>query len=244
MRSAGRVDFTAYLKAIALLVRNPGLTLAPLLMAVAQILLFMVMPMDSGGGGILSMANSSITSLLAQLLNSFGLAVSLIMAENVWRHGGARFDDAWETAKRNAGGILLAAIGFNFVTWIAAYLGSAIPLGSVVLGIVACFFFIYTLPAAAIGGVPGGAALQVALERARGAVLPTVIVTAVYLFVYYVLTSLVAEAIVPLVPDYDPYAPFVVGRLLVAVIQAIAAGYVALVLAKAYDDASYGRYYR
>jgi hypothetical protein len=217
--------------------------LAPLLMAVAQILLLMVMPMDTGGG-LLTMANSSITSLLVQLLNSFGLAVSLIMAENVWRRGDARFDDAWESARRNVGGILLAAIGYNFVTWIAAYFGAFVPFGSIVLSVVASFFFIYTLPAAAIGGVPGGAALQAALERAQRSPLPTIVVTAVYLFVFYILTSLVTEAILPLVLENDQNAPFVTGKLIVAVIEAFAAGYVALVLAKAYDDASYGRYYR
>ncbi len=243
MRSAGRADFTAYLKAIGLLARNPGLALAPLLMAVAQVLLLMVMPMDNGGG-LVGMANASITSLIVQLLNSFGLAVSLIMAENVWRHGGARFDDAWESARRNAGGIFLAAIGFNFVTWIAAYFGAFIPFGSIVLGIVASFFFIYTLPAAAIGGVPGSAALQVALERAKGSPLPTAVVTVVYLFVYYILTSLVTETVLPLVLQNDSFAPDVIARLFIAIVQAIAAGYVALVLAKAYDDASYGRYYR
>jgi hypothetical protein len=242
VRSAGRVDFAAYLKAVGLLVRNPGLVLAPLLMAVAQVLLFMVMP--AGGGGLAGMANSGIASLIAQLLNSFGLAVSLIMAESLWRRGSARFDDAWETARRNAGGILLAAIGYNFVTWIAAYFGSPIPFGSLVLGVVASFFFIYTVPAAAIGGVPGGAALQAALERAKRSPLPTVLVTVVYLFVYFFLTSLVTEWVLPLVFASVPYAPEVVGRLVVALVEAIAAGYVALVLAKAYDDASYGRFFR
>ena len=243
MRFAGQVDFAAYLRAFWLLLRNPGLMLAPLLMSIAQVLLNMVMPMESGGG-LLGMANAGITSLISQLLNSFGLAVSLIMAESLWRKGSARFDDAWDAARRNAGGILLAAVGFNFVTWIAAYFGSPIPFGSIVLGVVACFFFIYTVPAAAIGGIPGGAALQVALERARSSPAPTLIVTAVYLFVYYILTPLLITAIEPFVLDYDPYAPYVVERLIAAVIEALAAGYVALVLAKAYDDASYSRYRR
>jgi hypothetical protein len=243
VRSASPVDFAAYLRAVGLLIRNPGLALAPLLMGVAQVLLFMVLPMGNGGG-LAGMANSGIASLIAQLLNSFGLAVSLIMAESLWRQRGARFDDAWEGARRNAGGILLAAVGYNFVIWIASYFGSAVPYGSIVLGVVASFFFIYTVPAAAIGGIPGGAALQVALERARRSPFPTAIVTAVYLFVYYILTAIVTDAVLPLVLEKDPYAPYVVGRIVAALVQAIAAGYVALVLAKAYDDASYGRFYR
>ena len=243
MRSAGWIDFTAYARAFWLLLRNPALALAPFLVAVVGILLSLAAPMESGAG-LVGAINNSLGSLVAQLLNSFGLAVSLIMADTVWRRGSARFDDAWDTARRNAGGILLAALGFNFVIWIAAYIGAILPFGSIALGIVAYFFFIYTLPAAANGGVPGGAALQVSLDRARSAPLPTAVVTAVYLFVYFILTTLVAQAILPLVAGNEPYAPYVVTRLMVALIEALAAGYVSLVLAKAYDDVSYGRYYR
>jgi hypothetical protein len=242
VRSLGRVDPVAYLRAVPLLVRNPGLALAPLMMSVGQVLLFMVVPMDSGGG-ILGMANASITSLIAQLLNSFGLAVSLIMAEAAWRRGSARFDDAWEEARRKAGDILLAALGYSFVIWVATLVGGIVPYGAIVLWFVASVFFVYTLPAAAIGGVPGGAALQSALERAQSSLLPALIVTIVYVFVYYLLTSLVTSALLPVLVENNVVPPTLVWRLIVALIQSVAAGYVALVLAKAYGDASYGRYF-
>ena len=241
MRRLGKVDAAAYFRAFGLLVRHPQIMLGPLLAAVAQVLLFMVFPTDAGGG-FLSSANSSLAGLIAQLIGSFGLAVAVIVADAAWRRGRAPFDDAWEESRRRAGDILFAALGFGFIIYIAGLLGSIIPVfGPIVVGLVAMFFFIYTIPAAAIGGVPGGGALQISLERARRSPLPTLLVTALYVFAFFYVPALAVGALTPLALGSSIFASDVAFSLIVAVIKAIVSGYVALVLAKTYDDVSYGR---
>ena len=214
MQKLGPVDLLAFLRAFALLARNPQIALAPLLVAIVQVLLFMLIPADSGAG-FLATANSGLAGLFAQLLSSFGLA--------------------------KAGDILIAALGFTFVIYVAQLVGSIIPLfGAIVLGLVALFFFIYALPAAAIGGVPGGAALQISLERARGAVLPTLLVTALYILTFFVAPTLIQAVLTPF--SFGPaFASRVVPSLIDALVRAILSSYFALILAKTYADISFGR---
>ncbi len=242
MNSLGRVDLLAYPRAFVLLARNPAIVLGPLLAALAQILLFMLVPSEPGSG-LLGSANSSIAGFIAQLISGLGLGLAVIVAEAAWRRGRAPFEEAWEEAQRRTGGILLATIGFSFVVYIAGLVGAIVPLfGPILLTLVAYYFFIYTIPAAAIGGFPGGAALQASLERARRAPLSTLLVTALYIFAFSYAPSLVIEALSPLLLGSSVLASGVVSSLLVGAIKAILGGYVALVLAKAYDDASYGRF--
>ncbi len=238
-----RVDVATYARAFVLLVRFPAVVLAPLLIAVAEVLVLRLLSI-SDVGGPLAGATSGIVGLLLQLLNSFALCVSLIVADSAWRTGRAPFDHAWDEARRKAGDIFMAAIGFSFILWAAALGGGLVgSVGALLLQAVAMFFFIYTLPAAAIGGVPGGAALQISLDRARSAVPATILVTVVYVLVYLVLPIL-AQSTLPSLLLLSPIGySEVVASLLGALIQAIAAGYVALVLAKTYNDVSYGRRY-
>ncbi|MBC5799470.1 MAG: hypothetical protein GIX03_05620 [Candidatus Eremiobacteraeota bacterium] len=242
MRRAGKTDLGSYLRAFPLLVRHPQIALAPFVAGVAQALLFRVLPGNGGGSGFLGSANSSIAGLAAQLIGFFGFAVALIVADTAWRRERAPFDDAWEEARRKAGDILMAAIGFGFVVYIAGLLGSFIPLaGPLVLGLLALFFFIYTLPAAAVGGVPGGAALQISVERARAAPLPTALVTAIYIAgILYIPAVVVGAVQAPLLSGNLP-APDIIAILVSAAVRAVCSGYVALVLAKTYADLSYGR---
>ncbi|GAC1309085.1 MAG: hypothetical protein NVSMB19_22630 [Vulcanimicrobiaceae bacterium] len=245
MRSlnAGKVDLLAYVRAFAMLARNPQIALAPLLAAVAQVLLFMVMPAEPGAG-FLGSANSSLAGLAAQLIASFGLAVALIVAETAWRRGRAPFDEAWDDARRKAGSILLAAIGFNFIVYVAGLVGGILgPIGSIVVTLLAYGFFIYTLPAAAIGGLPGTAALNGSFERAQRTVLATALVTALYIFAFSIAPTLIVELFSPILMSGSIFASGVVLSLVVAVFKALLTAYVAIVLAKMYDDASYGRFY-
>jgi hypothetical protein len=251
LRSLGGIDPGAYLRAFILLVRTPQIVLAPLLAAVVNVLLLMLVPGDTGG--FIGSANSGIAGLVAQLIASFGLAVALIVADAAWRSGRASFDDAWENARRRAGDILMAALGFNFVVYVAGLIGGFVGnIGAIVLSLVATYFFIYTLPAAAFGGIPGAAALQVSLERARASVAPTVLVTILYvagtlllpLLIFAVLYPLVLTALNAVGPHAtSPFVLDVVPRLIEAFINALVSSYVALVLAKTYADVSYGRRY-
>lgn len=241
--SAGKVDLMAYLRAFPLLLRNPQIVLAPLLASVAIVLLYKLLPAEVGAG-FLGSANSSIAGLIAQLISSFGLAVALIVAETAWRRGHAPFDAAWDEGRAKLGAIVFAAFGFNFIIYVAGLVGGVLgPIGSIVATIVAYVFFIYTIPAAAIGGLPGGAALNAAFERAQRTVLATALVTGLYIFAFTLAPTLVLEAISPLLMTTSIFANGDVVSLFVGVIKAILSGYVALVLAKMYDDASYGRYY-
>jgi hypothetical protein len=240
-RKSSPIDFAAYGQAFVLLVRNPQIALAPLVAYVAQILLFMLFPAEIGGGFI-SSANSGIAGLIAQLIGSFGLAVAIIVASTAWRRGRAPFDDAWEEARRKVGDIVFAAFGFGFVIYLAGLAGGFLGLyGALALTFVAYYFFIYTMPAAAIGGVPGGGALNVSVERARRAPLPTLAVTVVYMFAFTFVPTLVVQALSPVLLGSSIFANGIASSLLVAVIKAIVTGYVALVLAKTYEDVSYGR---
>jgi hypothetical protein len=240
-----KVDLAPYGRAVLMLFQFPTVMLAPLLMAVAQVLIFRLLSI-SDVGGPLAGATAGIAGLFVQLLTAFALGVSLIVADRAWRTGRSPFDQAWDEARRKAPDILLAALGFSFIIWVAAYAGSLIGaltlgFGSLVLECVALFFFIYTLPAAAIGGIPGGAALQISLERAKRAVPATIFVAVVYVLAYIVVPLLATDLMLPLLL-LTPFATSsVVASLLSAFAQAIAAGYVALVLAKVYNDVSYGR---
>ena len=95
------------------------------------------------------------------LVYGFCFGVAVIAANNVWRGRRATFDEAWEEGRHKAGGILIAAIGFYFLIYVGQYagrcLGSAVL--QIVLQLVAAFFLIYTIPAAAIGGMPGNLAI-------------------------------------------------------------------------------------
>ncbi len=241
MRNLGAVDFAAYGRAFVLLARNPLIALAPLVAYVAQILLFKLFPVQIDAG-FLSSANSGLAGLIAQLVGSFGLAVALIVASKAWRSARAPFDDAWDEARRKAGDILFAALGFGFVIYIASLVGSFLgEFGTIALTLVAYYFFIYTMPAAAIGGVPGSASLNVSVERARRAPLPTLVVTAVYMLAFTFVPTLAVQALGPVLLGNSLFASGIASSLIVAVIKAIVSGYVALVLAKTYEDVSYGR---
>lgn len=240
MRNLGRVDPGAYLHAFGLLARNPALILAPLLAGIVSIFARKLFPGE--GGGVLGSLNSGLASLLLQLLGSFALAVSIILADLAWRRRAA-FSEALEQARRRAGDILLAAVGFSFVLYVAMMIGAFVPGGAILMFVLGTFFFLYALPAAAIGGIPGGGALQISLERARGGILPTAAVTLLYLYVTLFLPAEAARLFFgPLLLGGSP-DPGDVAALGGALCSAIASGYLALVLAKTYADLSYGRRY-
>ncbi len=236
------VDLSVYVKAVPLLLRNPAIIVVPLLMAVIGVLLTLVMVPYGGGGGINGLT-AGLASFITWLLEFFGIGAACIMADDAWRHGRASFDNGWTEARRRGGDILYAAIGVIFVLFVAGYAGTLIGPLAIALTVLAVVFLVWTIPAAAIGGVPGAAAIQVSIERVRGNPLAAVVV-AIVSFALIVLAVPYAGAylgglLLPLIGS-GSIIPLL---LLQALLQAIAGGYIALILAKTYADAAFTRRY-
>jgi hypothetical protein len=229
------LDLLLYVRALGLLVRNPSIIVVPLLMNVVGVFIGQIG--GGAGGGILG----GLTSLLVLLLDLFAFGAACIIADTAWRRGRSSFDDGWNEARRKGGEILTAALGFTFVLFLpqfaATLFGGAI---ANVLIAVAIYFLIYTVPAAAIGGIPGGAALQVSIERVRANPLPTILVVVVSvaaLFLSFQSLALFASVLAP--TSFVSYV--LLAALLSALVQAIAVGYIALVVTKTYTGISFGR---
>jgi hypothetical protein len=238
-----KIDLWAYVRAFGLLARNPQIVLAPLLAAVAQVLLFMVVPL--GGGGIIGDLTQSVVSLLSSLIAAFGLAVAIAGSDEAWTRGRAPFENAYTQAKRHAGDIIVAAIGYSFLVYIGGLVGGSFgDGGSLIVSAVVTVLCIYMLPAATIGGIPGGATLNVSVERVRAAPLSAIVVAVVYFFSLAQGPALIVMALEPLRFSSSMLASGVVSSLIVALAKAVVWAYVALVLTKAYNDASYGRFRR
>ena len=99
-------------------------------------------------------------------------------------------------------------------------------------------FLIWTIPAAAIGGVPGGAAIQASIDRVRGAPLPAVIAAIVSVLLLWIGVPILSAYLSAWIP---PLRESLIANLLAgALLQGIAVSYVALVLSKTYADAAFG----
>ncbi len=241
MRQQGGLNLVVYARSLGLLVRNPALIAGPLVMAIAGVLLNQVL--GEPNGGALGMLSNGIGSLIDFLLLSFGFGVSLIIAEQAWRRGKTSFDAAWDEARRKAGDILIAALGFNFIIYVAGYAGTLIGGGIIglLLPAIAFYFLIYTIPAAAIGGIPGGAALQVSIERVRASFLPTAIMCIVFLALLLYGGSYLGLLLGSLIFPAGLASATIIIALVNALVQAIVLGYIALVISNLYDQVSFGR---
>jgi hypothetical protein len=231
VRTFRGIDPTSYLRAVPLLLRNPELMAVPFLMAIVGVV---VGRLTSPSSDIMGGITGGLTQFVLFLLDAFGLAISVIMADAAWRRGRGSFDDAWSDGRRKAGDILLAAVGLNFVLFVAVYAGQLLG-GTVqiILGALALYFLIYTIPAAAIGGIPGGAALQVSIERVRQSPAAALLLTVVFIVVYEGVGFIAPQAL-----GLDGIASLLLG----AVFRAVALGYLSLVLAKVYTETAFGRY--
>jgi hypothetical protein len=239
MQQLRNLDLLMYLRAFGLFARNPSIVVVPLLMGVVGV--FVGQIGGDSGGGFLGGITSGITSLLILLLKMFAFGTACIIADMAWRRGRASFDDSWNEARRKGGEILTASMGFVFVLYLASFAGTLVGPLSPILVAVAIYFLIYTIPAAAIGGVPGGAALQVSIERARYNPLPTIIVTVVSVAAFLYLEVLLAPLFTLLLAPLSFASLNLLAALFGAIVQAIAVGYIALVVTKTYADLSFGR---
>lgn len=237
MRRSGMpsVDLPAYVKAVPLLLRHPSIFAMPLLAAVVDLLVQQISPFftDPVGG-----AGNFLFSFIVQLVYGFCFGVAVIAANNVWRRGRTTFDEAWEEGRRKAGGILIATIGFYFLIWIAQYAGSLLgsPILQIVLQLVVAFFLIYTIPAAAIGGMPGNLAIGASIRAVRANVLGAAILAIVFVLLWIWLPSLVSAQL-------GTRLGIIEFELVLAAIKAIVLAYLAFPFAKQYDDVAFRGYW-
>jgi hypothetical protein len=227
--SRERLDFSVYLRAFGVFARNPTVIVLPLLVAVIGVLVAQVS--DLTGGGLLG----SLTSFLVLLLQLFALGVAIIIGDMGWRRGTASFDEAWQDARRKGRDILFAAFGFTFVFSIAQYTTTLIGSAGIVLMALAAYALIYTIAAAAIGGIPGGAAISVSIERVKSAPMTAAILTVVSLVLLFYVGQFIDVWIFGLAGLSSP----IVAMLLGAAVRSILTGYIAVVMAKVYTDVSF-----
>lgn len=236
-------DLSIYLRAFPMLFRRPSVFVAPLLGAVVALVLqelgyYLTAPLGQFG--------ASLFFWVANIFYSLAFGIAIIQADSVERGLRGTFEAAWEEGRRKASGIILAAIGFWFLYWIAGYIGAMIGSLTIaaVLSLVAAFFLIYTIPAAAIGGLPGSLAIGGSIRAARaepfGAAILTVVLIVTFLGISGsppILTTAIAYEIASalhLGPD--------VSLLLWAALEALALGYLAFPFAKQYADVAYRAY--
>jgi hypothetical protein len=232
MRGGRRgVDLSIYGRALPYLFRNPSILAMPLLAAVIDMLL-------SYTGGVatdpLGGLGSGIFGMISQIVYLFAFGVAIIQGNNIARGYNTKFDDAWEEGRRKAGGIFLAAIGFQFVTWVAGYAGSIIPIPflAYVLQLVAYFFLILTIPAAAIGGLPGGLAISGSIRAVRANWAPCLILAFVFVLLWVGIPELVTFYIGGRF-GFTGYA------LILALARAIVLAYMAFPFATTYGDIAF-----
>lgn len=219
-----------YLQAIPALLKHPSILACPLLAAVMSILINAAIApfLTNAVGG----AGAGLFSILVQLIYLWAFGIAIIQASQIWRSRRGSFDEAWEEGRRKFGGIALAAIGFQFVVWAATYIGSFFG-GTLtyVLAAVAAFFLIYTIPAAAIGGMPGSLAISASIRAVRANWIGSIVLAIVFVALWYV------------VPAFLPYALSALSQtlysLVVALYEAIVLAYLAFPFAKQYDDVAF-----
>jgi hypothetical protein len=230
MRRQPNVEVAMYAQAVPLLLRHPTIFVMPLLAAVVDLLISQITPFftDAAGG-----AGNWLFQIVVQLVYGFCFGVAVIGANNVWRGRHASFDEAWNEGRHKAGGILIATIGFYFLLYVAAYIGG-IGGGVVqlVLELLVAFFLIYTIPAAAIGGMPGNLAIGASFRAVRANPLGAALLAIVFVVLWVWLPSFLV--------DRFAIGFGVIGyQLTLAAIRAIVLAYLAFPFAKQYDDVAF-----
>lgn len=221
------IDAATYVQAIPLYARNLGVLLPPLLAAVIGVGLdYLSGSLFAAVGG----AGGGIFRFITLLIEGYAFAISVIFADDAWRHGRGNLRAAWHHARSRAGDIFITVMGFLFLTYVAGLVGSIVgPIGSYVLTALAVWAFLYSIPSAAIGGVPAGGAFSVSLRTARRYPLATAVLAVVSVVVYIGLTVYALQAIA----GYLSLPAYFAAQILLA---AIALGYIAIILAKQYAD--------
>jgi hypothetical protein len=234
MRRGGpSVNLAIYGQALLHLLRHPSILALPLLAAIIDMFVsywsnLFTDPLGGLGGGLFQ--------FVIQIVYLFAFGGAVIQANNIARGYRTNFDDAWEETRRKAGGILFAAIGFQFVTSIGAYIGAFLGAGiGIALQLIAYFFLIFVIPAAAIGGLPGGFAISGSIRAVRANWPAAVILAIVFVALWAYLPQF---AMVPLIP-YGTIASLIG----IAAVRAIILAYLAFPFAVTYDETAFRGYF-
>ena len=230
-----RIDAAIYVRALPVLFRNLGICAAPLIAAIIGVFLTWANgPLFDQVGGALDF----ITGIISALVQGFAFGIAVIFADDAWRHGRGSLTAAWEQARRRTGDILIASLGFFFIVYVARLIGGFIPIPffGEALGAAAVWAFIYTIPASAIGGTPGGAALNTSLQTARRYPFATSLLTLVAIVVYFGLTSYAFGALALSLPFWPLMATQII-------LTSLALGYIATVVARQYSDFAFRPYW-
>ena len=231
-----RIDLSVYARALGVFARNPVVIVIPLLVAIIGVLVAQISGVS--GGGALGGLTNGITGFILLLLQLFGLGTAIIIGDAGWRRRTARFEDAWQDARRKGGDILFAAFGFTFVLSIAQYAATILGSVGIIVVALAVYGLIFTIAAASIGGVPGGAAIGVSVERVRSAPITAAVLTVVAILLLIYFGSFVGVYI-------DSWlfglvgGTTIVAALIDAFIRAIVTGYLGIVMANIYGDVSF-----
>lgn len=176
---------------------------------------------------------SSIFAMIVQIVYLFAFGIAVIQANNIQRGFKTGFDDAWEEGRRKAGGILMAAIGFQFLAYVGIYIGSLIGSAvGIVLELIAYFFLILTIPAAAIGGLPGGLAISGSFRAVRANAAACILLAVVFIALWVFLPNYVGILLAGHVTDFTY-------RLIIALIHAIVLAYLAYPFSSTYDNIAF-----
>jgi len=228
-RPVSGLDWKLYFEALPLYARNLGVLLYPLIGAGIGLGINYLGQWLSAPMGFAIMG---IFTYIALIIEGYGCALAIIFADDAWRHSHGNLRSAWDQGKRRAGDIFLAIIGFYFLIYVAGMIGAiGGPYISLALTVVAVWAFIYSIPAAAIGGIPAGGAFSASLQAARRHPLATAVLAIVSYGVWIGLTRYALGAIGGyLGVGYDAAS---------VLLAAIALGYIALILARQYADLAF-----
>lgn len=236
-RGTAHLNLSMYWQAIPKLVTHPAIFVVPLLAALIDILVestsrFMTDPLGGFAQGLFQ--------FFVQIVYLVAFGVAVIYASNIWRGGRANFDSAWEEGVKKAGGIAMAAIGFQFIVYAAAYVGSILgSFGQIALQLLAYFFLILTIPAAAIGGLPGAMAVSGSIRAVRANVLGSLILAIVFVALWVYLPIYLSPHIVNALVLVPAGYTVIAYNLTIALIHAIVLAYLAFPFAKQYDETAF-----
>lgn len=223
------LNWKLYFEALPLYARNLGVLLYPLIAAGIGLGITYLGTWFSAPTGFALMG---IFGFIIQVIYGFGFALAVIFADDAWRHGRGNLRATWDQGRKRAGDILLAIIGFYFLMYVAGLIGAIFgPYLSLALTMLAVWAFLYSIPAAAIGGIPAGGAFSASLQAARRHPLATAILAIVSYGVWVGLTRYALGALGAYMgAGYD------VAQVL---LTAIALGYIALIIARQYADLAF-----